>query len=143
MGAEMEIEDGIAALLRDRAAALLARDAAAFLAGYLPEARVFDLAPPLAHGPDGPGIAAWMASWDGAIGSAIAQLSVHRAGELAILHGLERLHGLQGGEPRDVWMRLTLALVRGPDGWRISHEHVSLPVARTGAGLVALVTLRP
>ena len=51
----MEIEDGIAVLLRDRAAALRARDHAALLAGYLPEARVFDLAPPLAHGPDGPG----------------------------------------------------------------------------------------
>ena len=58
----MEIEDGIAVLLRDRAAALRARDPAAFLASYLPEARVFDLAPPLAHGPDGQGIAAWMAS---------------------------------------------------------------------------------
>lgn len=139
----MDSEDGIATLLRDRAAALRARDAAAFLAGYLPEARIFDLAPPLAHGPDEPEIAAWMASWDGPIGSEIAQLSVCGTGDLALVHGLERLHGRQGGAERDVWMRLTLALVRRPDGWRISHEHVSLPVAKTGAGLVALVTLRP
>lgn len=143
MGADMEGEDGIATLLAARAAALEARDAGAFLALYLPEARVFDLAPPLAHGPDGPGIATWMASWDGPIGSELAQLSVRRAGDLALVHGLERLHGRQGGAPRDVWMRVTLALVQGSEGWRISHEHVSLPVAKTEAGLVALVTLRP
>ena len=117
-------------LLTTRAGALHDRDPAAFLATYAPCALVFDLAPPLAHGLDPDGVAAWMASWDGPIGSETRDLRVDAAGTLALVYCLERLHGRQGGEDRDVWMRLTLCLRLGPDGWRITHEHVSVPVRK-------------
>ncbi|HMQ94609.1 MAG TPA: nuclear transport factor 2 family protein [Amaricoccus sp.] len=124
-------EDSIRELLETRRRALHDRDAEAFLAAYAAEAEVFDLAPPLSHGPDPAGVAAWMASWDGPIGSETRRVAIRSAGGVAFVAGLERLHGRQGGEARDIWMRFTLGLVQGPEGWRIAHEHVSVPVRKT------------
>lgn len=124
-------EAAIRELLEARRRALHDRDAKAFLATYAAEADVFDLAPPLSHGPDPAGVAAWMASWDGPIGSETRLVAVRSADGVAFVAGLERLYGRQGGEPRDIWMRFTLGLVRSPEGWRIAHEHVSVPVRKT------------
>ena len=131
------------ALLAARARALHDRDPAAFLATCDPDALIFDLAPPLAHGLDAQGVAAWMASWDGPIGSETHDLRIELSGPLALVTCLERLHGSQGGEPRDIWMRLTLSLRQGPDGWRITHEHVSVPVRKQEGRLIGATDLRP
>ncbi len=131
------------ALLAARARALHDRDPAAFLATYAAGALIFDLAPPLAHGLDPEGVAAWMASWDGPIGSGTHELHIEAREDLALVTCLERLHGTQGGEPRDIWMRLTLHLRRGPDGWRITHEHVSVPVRKQDGRLIGATDLRP
>lgn len=134
---EADIRD----LLEMRRQALHNRDAAAFLAPYATDATVFDLAPPLSHGPDAEGVSAWMASWDGPIDSETQDVAINCGGEVAYVSGLERLFGMQGGEARDIWMRFTLGLVHGPGGWRILHEHVSLPVRKTTvlAGITDLV----
>lgn len=132
----------IRAVIDRRRQALHDRDAAAFLATYAPAARVFDLAPPLAHDPDPEGVAAWIASWDGPIGNEAHEVAVTVAGGLAVAHGLERLTGSQDGEPRDIWLRFTLVLERGADGWRIAHEHASVPF-RKGVQLTAATDLKP
>jgi ketosteroid isomerase-like protein len=124
-------EAAIRELLESRRRALHERDAAGFLAAYAEDAAVFDLAPPLSHGPDAAGVAAWMASWDGPIGSETRAIAIRCADGVAFVAGLERLHGRQGGETRDIWMRFTLGLAGGPEGWRILHEHVSVPVRKT------------
>lgn len=131
------------ALLATRARALHDRDPAAFLATYAPDALIFDLAPPLAHGLVPDGVAAWMASWDGPIGSETHDLRIEVSGPLAMITCLEWLHGRQGGEARDVWMRLTLGLALGPGGWRITHEHVSVPVRKQDGRLIGATDLRP
>lgn len=123
----------IRALLDARRQALHDRDAEAFLAIYAPDALIFDLAPPLAHGLDRRGVADWLASWDGPVASEIRDLRLTVAGDAAYASALERLAGRQGGEDRDIWFRLTLCLARGPEGWRVVHEHVSLPVRKTVA----------
>jgi hypothetical protein len=41
------------------------KDPAAIGAQFAPEAVIFDLAPPLGHKLDGPGLAAWLDTWDG------------------------------------------------------------------------------
>jgi ketosteroid isomerase-like protein len=138
----MEATDaGIRELLEMRRQALHSRDAAAFLAPYATDASVFDLAPPLSHGPDAAGVSAWMASWHGPIGSETREVAIRCAGDVAFVAGLERLYGMQGGEARDIWMRFTLGLAHGPGGWRILHEHVSVPVRKTTvlAGITDLV----
>lgn len=130
-------------LLDTRARALHDRDPAAFLATYAADAQIFDLAPPLAHGPDPEGVAAWMASWDGPIGSETHGVCVEAMGDLALVTCLERLHGTQGGEARDVWMRLTLFLRYRRGGWLIAHEHVSVPVRKVDGRLLGAVDLTP
>jgi ketosteroid isomerase-like protein len=136
-------ENQIRAVIGTRTRALHHRDPAGFLATYAPGARIFDLAPPLAHGLDGQGVADWMASWDGPIGSETREIRVEAAGNLALVTCLERLHGVQGGEARDVWMRLTLGLRRGPVGWRIIHEHVSVPVRKERGRMIGATDLSP
>jgi ketosteroid isomerase-like protein len=136
-------ETGIRAVIETRRRALRDRDPAAFLVTYAPDALIFDLAPPLAHGLDAQGVAAWMASWDGPIGSETHDLRVEAAGPLALVTCLERLHGLQGGEARDIWMRLTLCLRRDHGGWRVTHEHVSVPVRKVDGRLIGATDLRP
>lgn len=136
-------ETEIRAVIEARRRALHDRDAVAFLAGYAPQAVIFDLAPPLSHGLDPAGVAAWLATWDGPVVNETRDLVVTVQGRLAHTIGLERLAGTQGGAPRDVWLRLTLCLRRDGTVWRITHEHTSLPVRKTAAGLLALADLRP
>jgi ketosteroid isomerase-like protein len=135
--------EAVRRLVAVRSAALRERDAAGFLATYAAGAVVFDLAPPLAHALDPEGVAAWMASWDGAIGNEIALHMVQVAGDIGHAAGLERLTGTQGGEARDIWFRFTLCFARTAGGWRITHEHTSLPVRKLGGQLVAATDLSP
>ena len=135
-------EADIRAVIEQRRRALHDRHAAAFLATYAADAVIYDLSPPLAHGLDPDGVAAWMASWDGPIGNETRDVAVTLAGPVAIAHGLERLAGRQGGEPRDIWLRFTLVLERSGDGWRVVHEHSSVPF-RKGTQLVAATDLTP
>jgi ketosteroid isomerase-like protein len=130
-------------VLAARYAALRARDAAAFVAIYAPGAVVYDLAPPLAHPPDEASVAAWMASWDGPIVGEMRHGSVAVAQGIGYIHGLERLSGRQGGEDRDVWLRLTLCLELGASGWRVTHEHTSVPMRKQGGTLIGAIDLKP
>jgi hypothetical protein len=43
------------------------KDPAAIGAQFAPEAVIFDLAPPLGHKLDVPGLAAWLDNWDGPV----------------------------------------------------------------------------
>jgi ketosteroid isomerase-like protein len=135
-------EADIRAVIARRGQALHDRDPAAFLATYTADAVIYDLAPPLAHGLDPEGVAAWLESWDGPIGNRTRDLAVTVEGGVATARGLERLTGSQGGEPRDIWLRFTLLLERSADGWRIVHEHTSVPF-RKGKQLVAATDLKP
>jgi uncharacterized protein (TIGR02246 family) len=135
-------EAEIRALVARRSRALRERNAAAFLATYAPDAVIYDLAPPLAHGLEPAGVTAWLASWDGPVGSTTRDIAVAVADPFAAVHGLERLTGSQGGERRDIWLRFTLLLRRSAGGWRIMHEHVSVPFRKAGQ-LVAATDLVP
>ena len=72
-----------------------------------------------------------------------ALLLVSAAGGIAHAAGLERLAGSQRGEPRDIWFRFTLCFARTSVGWRITHEHTSLPVRKLRGELIAPTDLSP
>ena len=126
-----------------RSEALQALDAARFLATYADDAVIFDLAPPLVHGLDPEGVASWMRTWDGPIENELRLLILSAAGCVAHAAGLERLAGSQAGETRDVWFRFTLCFALTSLGWRITHEHTSLPVRKLGGKLIAPTDLSP
>jgi ketosteroid isomerase-like protein len=55
----------------------------------------------------------------------------YASGDLAVLVGVERQHGVVGGFPDQDWsLRVTLVFRRGGDGWELAHRHADPIVER-------------
>lgn len=127
------------------AAAVRARDVAAFLVLYDESLHVFDMwqAPPLA------GLAAWRAmaeGWFGGLGDEVVVVSWRQAqsevsGDLASGHAILTFaaQAPDGSVLRALDNRLSVAMRRGPEGWKVFHEHTSAPVEH--GSLVAVLQL--
>ena len=59
-------------------------------------------------------------------------------GDLALCHGLVHTQTTRGGEEAAWWARMTTALARTDDGWRVIHDHVSVPFYMDGSFRAAL-----
>jgi ketosteroid isomerase-like protein len=106
------------------------KNAAAFAELFDPDAAVFNLAPPLTHhGIDHAEKQAWFDSWATPVTLEARDFKVTISGDLAFSHGFLRLAGTKKGAERGVnfWMRETLCLERTGGGWKIVHEHTSVP----------------
>jgi PhnB protein len=136
--------DAIRALVEGWAQAIRTKDAAGVRAHHAPGSVTFDLAPPLVSAmADGPGLEAWFATWQGALGYEIRDLRVTAGEDVAFCHGLVRLSGIStDGERSEVWFRLTLGLARVGGAWRIAHQHESVPFYMDGSYRAA-VDLEP
>src|SRR4051812_26416533 len=133
-----EDEAAIRALIDERSAAMREKDAARAMATLAPDLVAFELAPPLALGPeqarDEASLAAWLAGWDGPVGVEIRDLHVEASGEVGWSRSLNRLHGtLKGGREVDMWMRSTLAFRKIEGKWKIVHGHSSVPFHMDGS----------
>lgn len=112
------------------------KDAVAIAAPYAPDATIFDLSPPLAH----PGVTVerkqpWLDSWETPIDLEFRNLRITVSGEYAFGHGFLRMQGTKAGagRPVDFWMRATYCFEHGCNGWRIVHEHHSVPFYMDGS----------
>ncbi|HEY1708059.1 MAG TPA: nuclear transport factor 2 family protein [Rhizomicrobium sp.] len=135
-------------VLKDNTAALRAKDAKAVIslsgAGYTG----FSLAPPLKVG--GGRIAAaieglnrWFATWDGPVNSEIVNPKIEIGGDIAYAHGFAHMTGTKtDGEKIDLWFRATVGLKKSKRGWKIVHEHQSVPFYMDGSYRAA-VDLKP
>jgi PhnB protein len=133
-----EDEAEIRALIEARTAALRDKDAAAAVATLAGDLVAFELAPPLALGPDRArdeaGLAAWLAGWEGPVGIEISDLYIEAGGGVGWGRSLNRLHGtLKGGRKVDMWMRSTLAFRKSEGAWKIVHGHSSVPFLMDGS----------
>jgi ketosteroid isomerase-like protein len=138
-------ESDIRALIARMPKALYSKDAAAFVAQYTPDAAVCNLAPPLVHhGVKLEEKQAWFDTWDGPIELEARDFQVAVSGDLAFCHGFYRMSGTPtaAGRPISFWMRETLCVRRDTDGWRIVHEHTSVPFYMDG-GLRPAFDLNP
>ena len=135
-------ESRIRAVLEGVNQALKERDAGTYLAHFVPDAAVFDLAPPLVHGIDRERLEAWLATWKGPIERSSRDLVISIDGDLAVAHGLYHVSATTGaGHSAAWWMRATICLRR--DGnWRIVHEHTSVPFHMDGS-FRAAIDLQP
>lgn len=115
------------------------KNAAAIAAPYVPDAAVFNLAPPLTHrGVDVGEKQRWLDSWSTPIELEARDVEITISGDLALWNGFLRLRGTKKGPEGtvDFWMRETLCFARQAGSWRIVHEHTSVPFYMDG-------TLRP
>lgn len=115
------------------------RDADAIARHYAPGAAIADLAPPLVRrGMDAAGLQAWLDGWDGPVDITYRDLAVTVEGRLALCHGLVHTRTTRAGEEAAWWARMTTALARDGDGWRVTHDHVSVPFYMDGSDRAAL-----
>ena len=121
-------------------AAYHAKDAAAIARHYVPGAIIADLAPPLRRrGLDMSATQAWLDGWDGPVELTTHDLEIQVDGNLALCHGLQHTQVRAcSGEQVAWWSRITLALARPPAGWRVMHEHSSVPFHMDGSFRAAL-----
>ncbi|MGQ9425110.1 YybH family protein [Gilvimarinus sp. F26214L] len=133
----------IEVLLRKLEKAHAGRSAAAITELYQPDAVIFDLAPPLGHrGIHRDGVEEWLASWDGPIGLTVSCMEITAHRDLAVVSAFNRIEGRQNGIEQDLWYRNTLTLRKTGDGWRIAHDHSSVPFYMDGSYRAA-VDLQP
>lgn len=128
----------ITAFLESWVGALRARDAGAYAACYTDDVRVFDGMNPPQHR----GIASWremISTWFSGVGTepdlVLKDVEVEVEGDLAVVTALAGYWNVPDGETerQGAWCRQTSVLRRTPDGWRICHEHSSVPfIAETG-----------
>ena len=138
-------EEEILALLDKQFQAHHDKDGAAIAANYATDASVFSLAPPLMyHGVDAKEKQAWLDSWQGPVELESRDFKLTVSGDFAFGHGFLRMSGTKkGAEAKvDFWMRSTFAFERQGDGWRIVHDHVSVPFYMDGS-LRPAFDLRP
>jgi ketosteroid isomerase-like protein len=133
-----EDEAAIRALIEERSAAMRDKDAARGVATLADDVVAFELAPPLALGPeaarDEAGLANWLAGSAGPVGIDIRDLHVEASGDVGWSRSLNRLHGsLKGGRSVDLWMRSTLAFRKAGGAWKIVHGHSSVPFHMDGS----------
>ena len=131
-------EAAIRALIEAQAEALRAKDVEGVMRPCAPDAMRFDLEPPLAH-PGDPARdrrehAEWFATWRGGLGYEIRDLQLTVADGIAFGHGFICISGTKtDGKTASVWARRTIGLRRLRDGWKIVHDHVSVPFYMDGS----------
>lgn len=136
-GAEIE------AVLEQLARAHADHDADAIADSYVPDAVIYDLAPPLGRrGMNRDSIAAWLAGWEGPIQIDSRDVDLAIEGNLAFVSALNRMRGRQSGEDQDMWYRTTLCLRKAGGRWRIVCDHASVPFYMDGSYRAA-VDLKP
>ena len=132
--------EAIRAVTMAIAAAVYAKDANAMARHYAPDASIADLSPPLMRrGFDVEAMQAWLDGWQGPVESEIRDLVITSDGDLALCHGLQYVRArTRESEQAAWWSRITMGLTRTPEGWRIFHEHNSVPFYMDGSFRAAI-----
>lgn len=125
-------ESDIRELFDRQAGAMRAKDVDRLMNCYSPDVVYFDVVPPLRY----VGAAAlrtrfteWFAGYQGPVEVDATDVSITLGADLAVVHWLNRVRGtLVTGAPVGSWVRATSCWRATADGWRVTHEHVSLPV---------------
>jgi ketosteroid isomerase-like protein len=134
------VEAEIRELFETRTRALASKDAATLTAAIDAAVVVFDAVGPFVH--RGPETTArqqeWLAAYRTGIGHEIRDLEITADSALAFCHFLVRISGtMLDGTEVGMWVRATTCLRKLDDGWKIVHEHASVPFdAETGKAVV-------
>jgi ketosteroid isomerase-like protein len=139
---ETQVRDVLARLVTG----MRAGDVEGLIARFTPDVVQYSLAPPLRQpdARDADGLAAWFGTFDGPVDYDLTDLEVFVGGDIAYGHGIARLTATPAGmtEPFTLWFRLTVGLRREAEGWKVEHEHQSVPFYMDGS-FRASVDLEP
>lgn len=122
-------------LLEEWASATQRGAQAEVLRNHEPEVVIYDVLPPMKY----VGAEAYRKSWDewqptteGEFFFELHDLEVTAGEDVAFAHGFIRCAGrTDGGRAFEDWVRATFCLRRRDAGWRVAHQHISVP--RNGA----------
>lgn len=106
------------------------KDAAKIVSKYNKDAVIFDLSPPLL----------WLDTGEGPVDRASRGIEITVSSDTAFCHGLLELSGVPKKAGREIrlWMRATFCFAREGNGWKIVHEHTSVPFYMDGSFRAAL-----
>jgi ketosteroid isomerase-like protein len=123
-------------LVEARVAAVAAKDVEALVAQYAEDVTLFDALGPLrdtGREVERARLREWFGAYRSAIDLRIEDLEVVADGDVAFAHYLFRVKGtMVDGTDVDMWVRSTVGFRRGEDGWKIVHEHSSVPFTPSG-----------
>lgn len=115
------------------------RDAQAVVQAYVTGATIFDLAPPMTHVVDANELQQWIDGWQGPIQWKTKAFKCAVSDGLAVAHGFVHVSArTKGGEDAAWWARATFCFTRQRDGWKILHEHTSVPFYMDGSFRAAI-----
>ena len=140
---ENSAEEELRQVVRERVAAVHAKDPVPLAARQAPDMIAFDVLPPLRSRGGGAVEAktkAWFDAYAGDIGYEVHDLRVTADGDVGFCSFLYHVSGtlVAGGEV-DMWVRATLGCRRAGGRWLIVHDHESVPFdPATGQALVSL-----
>jgi PhnB protein len=117
------------------AEAIRNKDAGGVVRHHEPGFVHFSLAPPLKSTPaDTKDLEAWFDTWRGPIGYEFHDLNITAGDDTAFSHALIRLSGTKvDGQANEVWFRHTFGFRKTGGGWKIVHEHESVPFYMDGS----------
>jgi ketosteroid isomerase-like protein len=125
------LEAEVGEVLDKRVAACRAKDIDQLMSLYAENIVYFDVVAPLqfvGHDAVRRNFLRWFDEYDGAIGLETRDLTVAVHGDVAFAHMLHLDSGTRrNGLELAVWLHSTVCLRRSPDGWIITHEHISIP----------------
>ena len=121
-------------LLHGYTQSVLAKDVEAFVALYAADVRVFDMWHRWSHDGQQPWreiVQGWFGSLrDERVAVAFSEVRTRVAQDLAVLHAFVSFAAIDAGGAtlRSMTNRITMALVRRGDDWKIVHQHTSAPI---------------
>ena len=127
----------IRGLIDARVRAVGAKDIETLMANHAPDVLSFDVINDLqVRGADAVRARAqsWLSAYPGRIGYEVRDLKITAGADVAFCTYLYHVTGtLQDGGAVSMWVRATVCLQKMGGGWRIVHEHQSVPFdAETG-----------
>ena len=140
-------EQQIRAVVDERVRAVRAKDPAPLAARQDEQVVTFDVLPPLLTRGPGPVVEKtrrWFEGYESDIGYRVEQFDVVGGEDVGFCSFVYNVQGrLRSGEDVDMWVRATLGLRKDDAGWRIVHDHESVPFdPQTGMAVIDLVPER-
>jgi uncharacterized protein (TIGR02246 family) len=137
------LEDSLHDIVEERVAAVHKKDPEPLTARQHPDVVTFDVVPPLrslGKGPVEEKTRNWFDGYASDIGYEVRELRVKADDRLGFCWFVYHVTGtLQSGIEVDMWVRATLCCERIDGGWKIIHDHESVPFdPATGKAEIAL-----